>query len=100
MYRAIAFVVVALALATFTVDVGAQKKDTKDAGKSGVGTIEVYKAKKGWRYRIKDDEAKTIAMPLPQMHWELMKFWPTSPLTELSMMPIGTLRCWCSATAK
>lgn len=47
------------------------KKDTKpktstNAGsskKQGLGTIEVYQAKDGYRFRIKDTDGKTIAMP-------------------------------------
>jgi hypothetical protein len=30
---------------------------------AAIGTIEIYKAKDGYRYRIKDGDGKTIAMP-------------------------------------
>jgi uncharacterized protein YegP (UPF0339 family) len=65
-HRIFAVAVLVLAL-TLSLDAGGGKKE---AGKTAAGTIEVYKAKKGFRYRIKDDEGKTVAMPLPQMHWE------------------------------
>lgn len=37
------------------------KKETPPAAKAG--TIEVYKAKDGYRFRIKDADGKTVAMP-------------------------------------
>ncbi|MEZ6139833.1 MAG: hypothetical protein R3B84_04600 [Zavarzinella sp.] len=44
-------------------------KDTKGSV-TATGTIEVYKGKKGFRYRIKNAEGKTVAMPLPQAAYE------------------------------
>ena len=44
-----------------------------DIAGGGAGlTIEIKKnVEKGtWRYSIKNAEGKTIAMPLPQLHWE------------------------------
>src|SRR5262249_28950039 len=78
-YRVLALVVVGwFALATVGLDAGDKKgkdkgaKDgTKATGKLEPGSIEIYKTKGGeYRYRIKNAEGKTIAMPLPQMHWE------------------------------
>jgi uncharacterized protein YegP (UPF0339 family) len=34
-----------------------------EAPPAKVGTIEVYKAKDGYRFRIKDTDGKTVAMP-------------------------------------
>jgi len=42
------------------------KDDTKDK-RGGRGTIEIYQAKDGYRFRIKDADGKTIAMP-PRGH--------------------------------
>ena len=41
------------------------KDDAKDkkGARAATGTIEIYQAKDGYRYRIKDTEGKTIAMP-------------------------------------
>jgi hypothetical protein len=64
-YRTFAVVLVALAVTTFSIDAGGGKKAAKEPG-----TIEVYKGAKGYRYRIKDAEGKTVAMPLPNMHWD------------------------------
>ena len=49
-----------------------KKVDEKADSKAEVGTIEIKKnVEKGtWRYSIKNAEGKTIAMPLPQLHWE------------------------------
>lgn len=38
-----------------------KKKDKKDA-KDEVGVTEVYKAKDGWRFRIKNAEGKSVAI--------------------------------------
>jgi hypothetical protein len=38
-------------------------KDKKGSATATVGTIEIYKAKDGFRFRIKDDDGKVIAMP-------------------------------------
>jgi uncharacterized protein YegP (UPF0339 family) len=42
-----------------------QGKDKKKVDSTAVkpGTIEVYKAKDGYRFRIKDHDGKTVAMP-------------------------------------
>jgi uncharacterized protein YegP (UPF0339 family) len=41
-----------------------KKKATKASGKDDdVGTVEVYKAKDGWRYRVKNTQGKVIALP-------------------------------------
>jgi uncharacterized protein YegP (UPF0339 family) len=75
-FRVLVCVLVGFALCTIGLDAGDAKKGTKDGTKkvekgSGTGTIEIYKNKKGdYRYRVKNAEGKTIAMPLPQMHWE------------------------------
>ncbi len=39
----------------------ALQKDKKDA-KEEIGTIEVYQAKDGWRFRIKNAEDKSVAI--------------------------------------
>lgn len=41
-------------------------KNAKNApnAKMAVGTVEIYKAKDGYRFRIKDAEGKVIAMPV------------------------------------
>jgi len=44
----------------------AKKKETPPAKKgpaAKAGTIEVYDAKDGYRFRIKDQDGKTVAMP-------------------------------------
>jgi uncharacterized protein YegP (UPF0339 family) len=42
-----------------------KKKAAKAVGADDdVGTVEVYKAKDGWRYRVKNSQKKTIAMPV------------------------------------
>ena len=47
------------------------KKDTKKEKETeAAGSVEVYKGAKGFRYRIKNADGKTVAMPLPQMAWE------------------------------
>ena len=79
-YRILAFVLLALfglAVGTVTLDAGDKKggKDSKKVEKKvekeAIGSIEIYKNAKGdYRYRVKNEEGKTIAMPLPQMHWE------------------------------
>lgn len=42
--------------------VDAKKTDTK--AETGAGTIEIYKAKDGYRFRIKDADGKVAAMPV------------------------------------
>jgi len=45
------------------------KTKVKDDAKKGaasataIGTVEIYKAKDGYRFRVKDDDGKVIAMP-------------------------------------
>jgi len=70
MRRAIAFVVLSLSLAVVgssvltTSSADAQDKTKAKSKKdTAVGTIEIYKAKDGFRYRIKDTDGKVIAMP-------------------------------------
>ena len=49
----------------------AKKGDTKEAEAAKVGSVEYYKNEKGkWRYVIKDENDKTVAMPLPQVNYE------------------------------
>jgi len=38
------------------------KKETKTPAKEEVGTIEVYQAKDGWRFKVMNTEGKTVAM--------------------------------------
>lgn len=41
-----------------------KKKANKAVGADDdVGTVEIYKAKDGWRYRVKNAQNKTIAIP-------------------------------------
>ena len=40
----------------------AKKEDAKED--MGIGTIEIYKAKDGYRFRIKDADGKVAAMPV------------------------------------
>jgi hypothetical protein len=70
MRKAIAFVVLSLSLAVVgssvltTSSADAQDKTkTKAKKEAAVGTVEIYKAKDGFRYRIKDPDGKVIAMP-------------------------------------
>jgi len=39
------------------------KSKTKGKEKDKVGTVEIYKAKDGYRFRIKNPDGKTIAIP-------------------------------------
>ena len=41
------------------------KEDAKDkkGARAATGTVEIYQAKDGYRYRVKDAEGHTIAMP-------------------------------------
>src|SRR4051812_8619796 len=72
LYRILGVAVLGMALSTLSIDAGGgAKKETKKKEAASVGTIEGYKNPKGlYRYCVKDDEGKTIAMPLPNMHWE------------------------------
>ena len=70
MRKAIAFVVLSLSLAVVgssvltTSSADAQDKTkTKAKKEAAVGTVEIYKAKDGFRFRIKDAEGKVLAMP-------------------------------------
>jgi len=69
MRRVIAGVVLAVSLAVvgssvLTTPADAQDKTKAKAKKeAAVGTVEIYKAKDGFRYRIKDPDGKVIAMP-------------------------------------
>jgi uncharacterized protein YegP (UPF0339 family) len=56
-----------------TTLVVAQEKKKKEKSEAKVGSVEIYKAKNGFRYRIKNGDGKTVAMPLPQMSWETKK---------------------------
>jgi uncharacterized protein YegP (UPF0339 family) len=64
-----------MALSAVGLDAGGGKKGKGEIkkGDKGIipGSVEYYKNKKGdYRYRVKNAEGKTIAMPLPQMSWE------------------------------
>ncbi len=67
--RIAAVVLVGLSICVLSAEAQVGKKGTKKDEPSG--SIEIYKNKEGeYRYRIKNAEGKTIAMPLPQMSWE------------------------------
>lgn len=71
--RSLALMTALAALSAGTVSIaqekGKAKKDDKKAAK--VGTIEYYKNDKGkWRYIIKDENDKSIVMPLAQISYE------------------------------
>ena len=78
--RSLALMTALAALSAGTVSVaqekaakGAQKKgeDKKAAKPDKVGTIEYYKNEKGkWRFIIKDENDKSIVMPLAQISYE------------------------------
>jgi uncharacterized protein YegP (UPF0339 family) len=57
-----------LGIATLTATAGVptapafQKSQDKKDKEAAVGTIEVYQAKDGWRFRIKSAEGKTLAI--------------------------------------
>ena len=76
MRRVIAGVVLAVSLAVvgssvLTTPADAQDKTKAKAKKeAAVGTVEVYKAKDGYRYRIKNAEGKVVAMPPPSRHYD------------------------------
>jgi uncharacterized protein YegP (UPF0339 family) len=52
--------VAALVAAAGVSNAPAQPKDKKD--KEEVGTVEVYQAKDGWRFRVKNAEGKSVAI--------------------------------------
>jgi uncharacterized protein YegP (UPF0339 family) len=61
------FVAVGLMVTTTTAPAPAQPKDKKDDKKDvkkeeKLGTVEVYQAKDGWRFKVLNAEGKTIAM--------------------------------------
>lgn len=63
--RSLALMTALAALSAGTVSV-AQEKGKAAKKDAKVGSVEYYKTEKGkWRYRVKDDNGKTIAMPLP-----------------------------------
>ena len=77
--RSLALMTALAALSAGTVSVaqekaakGAQKKvEDKKAKPDKVGTIEYYKNEKGkWRFIIKDENDKSIVMPLAQISYE------------------------------
>jgi uncharacterized protein YegP (UPF0339 family) len=77
--RSLALMTALAALSAGTVSVAQEKgktQPTKAAKKAEKaedkkGSIEVYKNDKGkWRYKIVDENSKTIAMPLPQASFE------------------------------
>ena len=63
LFRSLALfaLVAALVASTNVSHAPAQGKD-KDKDKDEVGTIEVYKAKDGWRFRVKNAEDKSVAI--------------------------------------
>jgi hypothetical protein len=69
MRKVIGLVVLSLSLAVVGGSVMSTSADAQDKAKAkakkdaAVGTIEIYKAKDGFRYRIKDTDGKVIAMP-------------------------------------
>jgi uncharacterized protein YegP (UPF0339 family) len=66
-YRILGLVLIGLAVSTMSLDAGGGKAKTAAAA----GEIEIYKNKEGkYRYKILGADGKTIAMPLPQMHWD------------------------------
>ena len=71
-YRLLGFAVLSAALMSFCVGtVEAQKKKTDTPAAAATGEIEIHKTDKGkWRYKVLGADGKTIAMPLPQMHWD------------------------------
>jgi len=69
MYRVLAIALLGLAFGTMSLDAQGTKKPSKKD--EPAGSIELYQNKEGhYRFRIKNHEGKTIAMPLPQMSWE------------------------------
>ena len=68
--RIIASSIVLCALTVMSLEAGGVKKPTTTKKDAAAGTVELYKNKEGaYRFRIKNAEGKTIAMPLPQMSW-------------------------------
>ncbi|HKB02531.1 MAG TPA: hypothetical protein VKD90_09950 [Gemmataceae bacterium] len=65
MFGLVALVVtLAVVGASVVAPIGAQEKAKAKAKKeAAVGSVEIYKAKDGFRFRIKDPEGKVIAMP-------------------------------------
>jgi uncharacterized protein YegP (UPF0339 family) len=66
--RVLAAACLATVFGFVVLDAQAQKKAKPS------GSIELTRTDEGkWRYRVKDADGKTIAMPLPQMHWDTKK---------------------------
>jgi hypothetical protein len=69
MRKVIGLVVLTVSLAVVGGAVVSTPVDAQDKAKAkkkdpaAVGTIEVYKAKDGFRYRVKDKDGKVVAMP-------------------------------------
>src|SRR5947209_8175984 len=65
------FGIATVSIALVALSLPATGQGKKDGKAKAIGAIEVYKTDKGkYRYRVKDDDGKTIAMPLPNMHWD------------------------------
>ena len=61
----------ALATALIVGLIGFAGSDTLDAqAKKTYGAVEISKGKEGMRWRVVGSEGKTIAMPLPNTHWD------------------------------
>ena len=57
-----ALVAAVVASAGMTSAPALQKEKDKKVAEEAVGTIEVYKAKDGWRFRVKNAEDKSVAI--------------------------------------
>jgi uncharacterized protein YegP (UPF0339 family) len=70
--RLLGFAVLAVAVTSLTVaNVDGQGKTKKTVEPAVTGEVEIYKNKEGkYRYKILGADGKTIAMPLPQLHWD------------------------------
>lgn len=77
--RSLALMTALAALSAGTVSVAQDKGKTPatkvgkkaEKGEGKAGSIEYYKNDKGkWRYVIKDENDKTVAMPLPQVSYD------------------------------
>ena len=69
MRRSVGLIVLSICLAVVGGAVVSTPVDAQDKAKAkkkdpaAVGTIEVYKAKDGFRFRVKDKDGKVVAMP-------------------------------------